>query len=279
VLRDRVLSAAVLIPILGLVLLLGQPWLALVVLAVTALAAWEVFQLLHEAGYATEPPLGAAIAVLVVASAWLFADRAGESATMVAIGIAVAGVAGLVQADPHAGFQTWLATSFGALYASLMAFLLLMVENAGRLPASAPIYGLLPDGRAWLLIAVLAVWAYDSGAYLVGRRYGRHHFIPAISPGKTLEGVAGGVVATVVVTILTLGLAGQPLLGALLLGPLVAVAAQAGDLVESMLKRAASVKDSGHLIPGHGGMLDRVDSLLFAVPAAYFYLLMFGATR
>ena len=122
---------------------------------------------------------------------------------------------------------------------------------------------------------MLGVWAYDTGAYLVGRRWGRRRFMIHVSPSKTVEGLAGGLVATSLVTGVMLGLLGQPAWGAILLGPLVAAAAQAGDLVESMLKRAAGAKDSGTLIPGHGGLLDRIDSFLFAAPVVTLYVVAF----
>ena len=106
----------------------------------------------------------------------------------------------------------------------------------------------------------------------MGRRFGRERFLEHISPSKTYAGLAGGLLATTIVVALGLWGLGQPPLHALLLGPLVGLAAQAGDLAESMLKRAASAKDSGSLIPGHGGMLDRVDSFLFAAPIMTLYV-------
>jgi len=279
VLRTRVASAAVLIPVVLVVWWAGLPWLGLLVLAVTTLAAWEAFALLRLAGYINEPLLGTAVTLVIVAGMWLFADRTVVPILFAAIGVMVAAAAALLRSDPFGGLQAWVATVFGALYVSLLGFLLLIVQSAAALPAGAPLGGWLDGGRIWLLIAVLAVWSFDSGAYLVGRRYGRTHFAPHISPGKTAEGVAGGVVAATVVSVVLLVLAGQNPLGALLFGPLVGLMGQVGDLAESMLKRAASVKDSGDLIPGHGGMLDRVDSILFAAPAAYFFMLVLGAFR
>jgi phosphatidate cytidylyltransferase len=126
--------------------------------------------------------------------------------------------------------------------------------------------------RGWIVLLILAVWSYDTGAYLVGRQFGREKFLTHISPSKTYAGLVGGVIATTVVVALMLIGLGQAPVHALVLGPLAALSAQAGDLAESMLKRAANTKDSGNLIPGHGGMLDRVDSFLFAAPVVTLYV-------
>jgi len=110
------------------------------------------------------------------------------------------------------------------------------------------------------------VWGYDTGAYLTGRWLGRRRLIDHISPSKTVEGLAGGLVLATLAAGLGAALVGLPPWQPLVLGPLVGLAAQAGDLAESMLKRAAGRKESGFIIPGHGGILDRIDSFLFAAP-------------
>jgi phosphatidate cytidylyltransferase len=253
---------------------------AIVVIGITVLAAREVFRLLQQAGYSSQPLLGTAIAVAVVVEAWLLGDKAGESAMVLAAGVILAAAGGFYRNEPAEGFQAWLGTVFGAVYVGLLAFLVRIVEAAPDLPAGAPATAWTGDGgRAWLLVLVLGVWAFDAGSYLAGRRWGRRLLIPHLSPAKTVEGVIGGLVAVVGASALLLWAVGASPLGAVILGPLIAVTAQAGDLAESMLKRAAGVKDSGQLIPGHGGMLDRVDSLLFAAPAVFFYLLTVGAGR
>jgi phosphatidate cytidylyltransferase len=122
---------------------------------------------------------------------------------------------------------------------------------------------------AWVLAVVLSTWAGDSAAYLAGRAFGRHKLAPVVSPGKTIEGALGGLLAAVLVSAAVFGMSGAlPIWAGALVGGVIGVCGQIGDLSESFLKRQAGVKDSGNLIPGHGGMLDRVDALLFAFPAA-----------
>jgi phosphatidate cytidylyltransferase len=121
------------------------------------------------------------------------------------------------------------------------------------------------------------VWSFDTFAYLSGRTFRRGRFLNHISPNKTWSGVIGGTVAAIVVGGALAAAAGQWLPGGMLMGLLVAVAGQAGDVAESMLKRTAGAKDSSNLIPGHGGILDRTDSFLFAAPVVYAYLLIVGA--
>ncbi len=120
---------------------------------------------------------------------------------------------------------------------------------------------------------MLLVWSFDTGAYFTGIRFGRRKLMTHISPSKSWWGIAGGVIAATVVAVAGCWALGQPPLAGVILGPLVGLAAQFGDLAESMLKRAAGEKDSGSLIPGHGGLLDRIDSFLFAAPVATLYVL------
>ena len=130
------------------------------------------------------------------------------------------------------------------------------------------------DGRLLVFTILLTVFADDTAAFFVGRAIGRHRLAPAISPGKSIEGFIGGTIAGVAVTLLRPLRAGRRLTGeSLVLGLVIALAATLGDLFESAVKRDLGVKDSGRLLGGHGGVLDRVDSLLWAGPAAYFALL------
>ena len=133
-------------------------------------------------------------------------------------------------------------------------------------------------GRSWLLFTLLVVFACDTGAFAVGRLVGRHRMAPRISPNKTWEGAAGGFLASVGAALLV-GLAFDlaiPVWQQAVAGAIASVAAQFGDLTESALKRAANAKDSGSIMPGHGGILDRIDSILFALPAVYYLSLAVG---
>ncbi|MEK7314308.1 MAG: CDP-archaeol synthase [Deltaproteobacteria bacterium] len=130
-------------------------------------------------------------------------------------------------------------------------------------------------GRHWLLLVFVIVWANDTAAYFTGRLIGRRPLSPVISPKKTVEGAAGGIIGGVIAAfilnkVFSLGLG---IAEGFMLSVILGVISMFGDLVESMIKRDAGVKDSGTLIPGHGGVLDRLDSLVFTVPALYYYLL------
>ena len=269
--RQRATTAVVLVPLLLIVIAIGGFAISIAIALITLLAAREVFGLLKAAGHVALPALGIVLALTVILDATFPDVLEGSGLLLIAVGVVLSAVAAFTRQDPRDGLATWMATVFGALYVSLLAFVIRLGHAGPPVPAGAPLEILGPE-RGWIVLLILAVWSYDTGAYLVGRQFGREKFLTHISPSKTYAGLIGGIVATtVVVGLLLVGL-GQPPLHALLLGPLTALAAQAGDLAESMLKRAAGVKDSGTLIPGHGGMLDRVDSFLFAAPIVTLYV-------
>lgn len=135
----------------------------------------------------------------------------------------------------------------------------------------------ISNGFWWLLTLLLGTWGFDTGAFFVGHFLGRHKLAPTISPGKTWEGALGGLVLSIVAALLfAMWPLGIPWYLALLLGVLLAVAATLGDLAESLIKRQTHVKDSGQIMPGHGGILDRVDSLIFGVIVVYFFAQFIG---
>lgn len=134
----------------------------------------------------------------------------------------------------------------------------------------------LDNGREWVFLALFATFASDTAAFFIGGALGKHHFAPHISPGKTWEGTIAGVFGSVIVSLLLVTLFNLPLSygWTILLGLLVSVFGQLGDLVESLLKRNMKVKDSGRLLPGHGGFLDRIDSVVLAGIVVYYFVLI-----
>lgn len=152
------------------------------------------------------------------------------------------------------------------------------VFYAPMLLATVPLIGQFPNGVKWLFFLMIVTWSGDTGAYFAGRRFGKTKLYPKVSPGKSVEGVIGGALAAI---LLTLGarftfFPELTWIHCLVLAPVADLAGVCGDLVESLFKRSAGVKDSGTIFPGHGGMLDRIDSLLFTGPVVYLWLAMIG---
>ena len=270
-LRQRATSAVILVPPLLVVLALGGIWIAAIVAIATALAAIEVFRLARAAGYPSLAALGTLLAVAVVVDAAVPRLLQGSGLLLGAVGVMLIAVAAFAARDPREGLATWMTTVFGALYVALLVFVVRLGQAAPPLPGTAPL-SMLGAERGWILLLVLGVWSFDTGAYFVGRRFGQRKFLTHISPSKTYAGLVGGLIAVTLVTGVMLWGLGQPPFLGVVLGPLIGLAAQAGDLAESMIKRAAGAKDSGDLIPGHGGILDRIDSFLFAAPVVTLYV-------
>lgn len=253
-LRTRILSAAILVPVVGVAVYLGGPWLAMVVGLAALLAGWEFYALLRKGGYGPSTPLGLLLIALLLLGAyrpqWGLIRPAVAGMVMLTLGWQ------LFQADSPAPMVDWALTVAGGLYLGWLMghFLLLRAE-----------------GLRWIVVALLSTWICDSGAYFVGLSFGRHKLWPRISPKKTWEGAVGGWVSGVVLTTVVTALLGLGWLHGVAIGALVGIVAPFGDFAVSMLKRQVGVKDSSHLIPGHGGMLDRIDSLLFTIPVVYYY--------
>ncbi|HKG58107.1 MAG TPA: phosphatidate cytidylyltransferase [Candidatus Limnocylindrales bacterium] len=272
-LRQRVITAGVLVPALVVVVALGGPWIVALVAVLAALAAVEAFTLLAAAGYPTVPLLGVALAVASVLDAGAPDVVRYGTVLLAAAGVLAIGGVALNRTEPRDGLTAWIATLFGVAWVALLSFVVRLGHVAPPVPVGAPLVGLGAE-RGWIALLILGVWSYDTGAYFAGRRFGRRKFMTHISPSKTYAGLVGGLIAATMVVAAILAGLGQPPLGAVVLGPLIGFAAQAGDLAESMVKRAAAAKDSGTLVPGHGGVLDRIDSFLFAAPVLTLYVVV-----
>ncbi len=283
-LRHRVLSAVVGIPLALLLIYAGGWWLAAAMALLAIGGLRELYRLLAPRGLLVYPALGYALAVLLMAAASLATSR-GRSVgsptlevVLVAVGLPVA-AAWLLFPVLFRGGTRAFTTLACHIYVSQLLSYVLRIRALDSPPTGAEDSGsILPVGLGWLLLLMLAVWGMDTAAYAVGKAIGRRKLCPSISPGKTVEGAVAALVAPALLVSAAGHWLGLPLHHALILGAGIGVVGQAGDLFESTLKRRAGVKDSGTLLPGHGGILDRFDSLLFAAPLAYFYLrLVLGA--
>jgi phosphatidate cytidylyltransferase len=261
--RKRVLAAMVMAPVaIGAVLWLPTALLAALVAGVMMLALWEWTLLAGTTGQTARASYLAANVTVMTALAW----AAGSGLPVLAV-TALIGVAWWILVLVWLmHFQFAQANTVGARTLKLVA------GSLSVIPAWAALcwlHGSGPNGPAWALFALFIVWMADSGAYFVGVRFGKHKLAPRISPGKSWEGFAGGLVATLLLALVSSGLLGvawSDLSLLLLLTAVTALVSVAGDLFESLLKRHAGAKDSSQLIPGHGGVLDRLDSLLAALP-------------
>ena len=251
-----------------------------VLAALAALMTLEFYQLMTAGGVANFRVYGTLGAVALVFVTWCAGVR-GDRGTWDAVVLFLVTIGIFLRQfpqkdNPHP-LRTIGGTLFGILYVGLLWNFLTKLLLFGRPPDfAASIYW---PGRWLLLYAVFAAKFTDIGAYLVGCAIGRHKLIPRISPGKSWEGVFGGVlVGTLVGTLYVWALRdvfaplGLTWLRALLLGLVLSVCAVVGDLTESLFKRAANVKDSGGVVPGMGGTLDVLDSILFTAPAVYLFL-------
>lgn len=264
----RELFALAAIPVLVVAIVWLPPWVFLAVLgAGVVLACDELLTMARSAGFDAGRWLPLSALAALLAASWIWGVP-GLAAAAVSI-LMILPTARLAHPDSPTG-------SLGGVAAGSFAVLFLGVTGA--------CFGWLrlwpgdPQGVRLLLFFLACIWVGDSGAYYVGKNFGRHKMSPRISPNKTWEGLAGGVLTTyaaaaVAAVAFDLGLG---LTHTAALATVLAVAAPVGDLVESQFKRDSGVKDSSSLLPGHGGFLDRTDSLLYAAPPVLGYLLVTG---
>jgi phosphatidate cytidylyltransferase len=289
-LTRRILFGVIAAPIAVAILLYGGAPLAALLAVTSAIGAWELFRIARASGLTPLDDVGCAIAgliPLVVFARYLRiypADAAVGSLTLVILVLlALLAVAIWKRGVTGKPLSAVAVTAFGAAYTggTLSYGYAIRNHEYAFAPAAMTLAGHtynVPSGGLLLLLPVFLTWASDIGAYAVGRTMGKRKLIPSVSPGKTVEGSIGGLLASMLLAWVYTRYVLHPAshldfrmapLGVLAFGALVSVAAQVGDLAESLLKREAGVKDSSHIIPGHGGILDRFDSLLFVMPVSY----------
>lgn len=266
--RTRLLAALVMAPVaIAAILLLPTDWMMALAAVVFLLGLWEWFDLAEIEDTLARTVLLVAHLALMVALIWASRSSDGFSFVLLKL-MTMIGVAWWLLA------LAWLGRSrFASDHDTHARVFKLAAAALAVIPAwcaLAWIHASEPNGHRWLLTALMVVWAADTGAYFSGRKFGRHKLSPKISPNKTVEGLAGGWLAGVVVGVLLALVAGAgaaQLPAVALVATVTVLFSVVGDLYESMLKRHVGVKDSGNLIPGHGGLLDRLDGVLAALPA------------
>ncbi len=290
VLAQRMVTVVIGGPLVLAVAVIGEPWLSLMIAAAVVIGLLELSALLLSANLIRRrwPVIlgGTAVAASLLAALAPVSAVSDGLPPIVLVAVVAALVMGLGLAtlgadEPRHAVIEWGSSVFGSLYIGMLLPTVavlghLTLVDGSSLMAIGP--WTISAGAAWLFFLFAVIWSFDSAAYLGGRSFGRRKLAPRVSPGKTVEGAAAGAVAAAIAGALA-GVAWlelAPWLG-FLLGAAVGLLGQAGDLMESLIKRAAGVKDSGALFPGHGGLLDRVDSLLFGAPLIVASALLAGA--
>lgn len=272
-LTRRIIFAVIAAPASIAVVYFGDWALATVLSVLAALGAWELMRLAVKTGAFPLEPAGIAIAALLPIA--VHAQRLGVYTLSLTAVVATALVlfASTIWLRGPTGrpLSSVAITTFAILYASLIAYVYPLRYHPYAIGAGA--------GTALVFLPIFITWGTDVGAYAIGRAIGKTRLIPSVSPGKTVAGAVGGlgvgiIICLVYVRLILMPIAqlGLTIQGAVLFAIVVSVAAQTGDLAESLLKREAGVKDTSTIIPGHGGILDRFDSLLFVLPVAYLML-------
>lgn len=261
--NKRLLSGIIGIPLVYLIVwYLPKGYFAILLAAAAGFGMYEFYRLAEQRGMKPLTPLGIGLGVLMVIDVFRPLIPGLGFGYLIAPILIVIMTARLFSARPVEGAVEDIAvTLLGVIYVAV-----LFGYQAG--------IRMLKDGKEWLVFLYVVIWAADTAAYYIGTAYGRHRLYEKISPKKSVEGlgaaVGGGVLAALLCTLLFMPKI-RPMEAAAL-GAMLSLTGVLGDLAESLIKRSVGVKDSGDLIPGHGGILDRMDSMLFAAPALFYYI-------
>jgi phosphatidate cytidylyltransferase len=261
----RVITAAVASPLLLALMFLGPAWgwFALVVVA-GAVGAFELFGMTHPKDPVARG-IGVGLTAGVTAVVYLWGDDPRVLLSTLILLPLIGSLTTLARlGQMNTAALRLMASTGGPLYIGLLTFLALVRT--------------LPNGPGYVLMTLMFAWMADTGAYFAGRAFGRTKLYEAVSPKKTREGFVGGLLGAVLGALLAhfWYLPSIQLEHAIPLSLVCACFGQLGDLVESLLKRSTDIKDSGHILPGHGGLLDRIDGVLFVAPVVYLYALWLG---
>ncbi len=258
--KQRIITALVALPIVLLITLLAPTlWFAVVVTAIAGISLWEFYAMVLPPQRKSVNNFAVAAGVVVFVTNVYFTQMLMPVCAILFISCAL--------------YFLWSYQDLQTVISELGLVLLAWIYLPFLLSHMVLLHA-LPDGSLWVLLVLIMTMVCDSSAYFVGTAFGKHRLYPAISPKKSIEGAVGGLVGSVIAALAAhLWLLPQTSwLDCIIIGVLAGIFGQLGDLFESMLKRYSGCKDSGAIFPGHGGMLDRIDSLLFSFPVVYAYL-------
>lgn len=251
-------------------ILFGSFWLTALVMLIVVLGAKEYTEILKNKGFLPSFKIILLSAALFGLLAYL---KHFELTLFVVIFTAIIALLSVLFKGKQPYIANVATTIFGAIYCGWFPMHFMLIRTLGINP-SGSVYP-YPQGAGYCLLLLFGVLVTDTFCYFVGCKFGKHKLAPVISPNKTIEGAIGGAVMCLFFVLLIGIPLGLPWYHALILGILIAIFAQLGDLAESMIKRDAGVKDSSSILPGHGGFLDRTDSYILTIPIVYYYLLLF----
>jgi len=264
-LKKRIITALLAIPVLIIVVWFDKPlpWFTIFVVIWGVLAIFEFYRVVAVSKVSLLTYFGLVWTLLFIVSPHF--DYNLLTPLILTSAILLSMILLVFRSEKEGAFASWVWTMAGVLYVGwLLSYLVALRLDAGR---------------DWVFLALFCTFGSDTNAFFVGSLLGKHRLAPRISPAKTWEGAIGGVIGAVIVSLVIVSILGMPLSygQAILLGLLVSVFGQLGDLVESLLKRNTGIKESGDLVAGHGGVLDRMDSVVFAGAVVYYYALAHSA--
>ncbi|MBT8359234.1 MAG: phosphatidate cytidylyltransferase [Deltaproteobacteria bacterium] len=262
----RWITGIIALPFLVFFIIKGGAYFAVLVGVVCLLSMWEYYSIVSD----TNPK---AVSVIMIVGVFfgiliIFAAFRGSFnliLLIIALNLVICSLISIWQYKTNPNIlETIKKQVQGMIYLPLLLSFLILIRNQA-------------DGMIWIFFTLAVIFAGDTSAYYFGSYLGRHKLCPSVSPGKTIEGSLGGLAANLVVgsVVKIFFLPALPWVQGLFLFVAMGIAGQAGDLFESMLKRSSNIKDSGSLLPGHGGFLDRIDALLFAAPVVYLFIVLF----
>ena len=263
-LKQRLITALWGLPLVTIAIWFGEPWFTIVIALLGMLAAYEFYRIIANKQVKAFTYLGLIWTLLFILSPHF--NHTAITPLLLTSLIVISLICTLARRPVEGAYTGGMWTIAGVLYVGWLLSYLVALRG-------------IDAGRYWVFLALFITFASDSSAYFIGQAWGKHRFAPSISPGKTWEGAIAGILGAVIIGLGLVRLFGLPLSygQATLLCLLVSVFAQLGDLVESLFKRNMGIKEAGNMLPGHGGILDRVDSAAFTTVIVYYYALSYQA--